>query len=146
MEAEIERMNNELAVRTDYESDSYMELIEKVALMSEKFYAIDMTHFEEDVEKALLGLGFERSDFDRPSDQRFQRRMAHAYRTGETPAPEPGRPAAGRADQPPGHRIHPMAGGFPHQQCQGSGSHQPRPEICRQHHHPHHRGDHGTYL
>ena len=67
MEAEIERMNNELAVRTDYESDSYMELIEKVALMSEKFYAIDMTHFEEDVEKALLGLGFERSDFDRPT-------------------------------------------------------------------------------
>ena len=67
MEAEIERMNNELAVRTDYESDSYMELIEKVALMSEKFYAIDMTHFEEDVKKALLGLGFERSDFDRPT-------------------------------------------------------------------------------
>ena len=67
MEAEIERMNNELAVRTDYESDSYMELIEKVALMSEKFYAIDMTHFEEDVEKALLGLGFERTDFDRPT-------------------------------------------------------------------------------
>ena len=67
MEAEIERMNNELAVRTDYESDSYMELIEKVALMSEKFYAIDMIHFEEDVEKALLGLGFERSDFDRPT-------------------------------------------------------------------------------
>ena len=67
MEAEIERMNNELAARTDYESDSYMELIEKVALMSEKFYAIDMTHFEEDVEKALLGLGFERTDFDRPT-------------------------------------------------------------------------------
>ena len=54
MEAEIERMNNELAVRTDYESDSYMELIEKVALMSEKFYAIDMTHFEEDDEREIL--------------------------------------------------------------------------------------------
>ena len=54
MEKEIEAMNNELATRTDYESDSYMELIEKVAAMSEKFYAIDMTHFEEDVEKALL--------------------------------------------------------------------------------------------
>ena len=67
MEAEIERMNNELATRTDYESDSYMELIEKVASMSEKFYAIDMTHFEEDVEKALLGLGFERTDFNRPT-------------------------------------------------------------------------------
>lgn len=67
MEEEIERMNNELATRTDYESDSYMELIEKVAAMSEKFYAIDMTHFEEDVEKALLGLGFIREDFNRPT-------------------------------------------------------------------------------
>lgn len=67
MEEEIERMNNELATRTDYESDSYMELIEKVAAMSEKFYAIDMIHFEEDVEKALLGLGFMREDFNRPT-------------------------------------------------------------------------------
>lgn len=65
MEAEIDAMNQELATRTDYESDSYMSLIEKVATMSEKFYAIDMTHFEEDVEKALLGLGFKRSDFSR---------------------------------------------------------------------------------
>ena len=69
MEAEIEAMNNELATRTDYESDSYMELIEKVSAVSEKFYAIDMTHFEEDVEKALLGLGFERSDFNRPTSE-----------------------------------------------------------------------------
>ena len=67
MEGEIEALNNELAVRTDYESDEYMALIEKVATMSEKFYAIDLTHFEEDVEKALLGLGFERSDFNRPT-------------------------------------------------------------------------------
>lgn len=67
MEEEIERMNNELATRTDYESDSYMALIEKVAAMSEKFYAIDMTHFEEDVEKDLLGLGFLREDFNRPT-------------------------------------------------------------------------------
>ena len=65
MEAEIEAMNRELAERTDYESNDYMVLIEKVALVSEKFYAIDLTHFEEDVEKTLLGLGFERSDFDR---------------------------------------------------------------------------------
>lgn len=67
METEIEQMNNELATRTDYESDSYMALIEKVAALSEKFYAIDLTHFEEDVEKTLLGLGFERSDFHRPT-------------------------------------------------------------------------------
>ena len=67
MEKEIEVMNQELAIRTDYESEDYMALIEKVATMSEKFYAIDLTHFEEDVEKALLGLGFERSDFTRPT-------------------------------------------------------------------------------
>lgn len=69
MEREIETMNEELASRSDYESDSYMALIEKVAAASEKFYAIDMTHFEEDVEKALLGLGFERSDFGRPTSE-----------------------------------------------------------------------------
>ena len=69
MEAEIEAMNNELATRTDYDSDSYMQLIEKVSAVSEKFYAIDLTHFEEDVEKALLGLGFERSDFGRPTSE-----------------------------------------------------------------------------
>ena len=65
MEAEIDRMNKELETRTDYESDSYMELIEQVSALSEKFYAIDATNYEEDVEKALLGLGFTREDFDR---------------------------------------------------------------------------------
>ena len=65
MEQEIEEINHQLETRTDYESDSYMELIEKVSTMSEKYYAIDLTHYEEDVEKALLGLGFERTDFDK---------------------------------------------------------------------------------
>ena len=67
MEREIEALNAQLMERTDYESDDYMALIEQVAAMSEKFYAIDLTHFEEDVEKMLLGLGFERSDFARPT-------------------------------------------------------------------------------
>ena len=69
MEAEIEALNKELAERTDYESDSYMALIEQVASMSEKFYAIDLIHFEEDVEKALLGLGFEREDFNKQTSE-----------------------------------------------------------------------------
>ncbi|MBR5481979.1 MAG: ABC-F family ATP-binding cassette domain-containing protein [Bacteroidaceae bacterium] len=69
VEKEIERMNEELTQRTDYESDSYMQLIEQVSQLSEKFYAIDMTHFEENVEKTLLGLGFERSDFNKPTSQ-----------------------------------------------------------------------------
>ncbi len=69
IEKEIEEINEQLATRTDYESESYMALIEKVSAMSEKFYAIDMTHFEENVEKTLLGLGFERTDFDKPTSE-----------------------------------------------------------------------------
>ena len=65
LEAEIEHLTREIAERTDYESDSYMELIENVSALSEKFYAIDSTNYEEDVEKALLGLGFVREDFNR---------------------------------------------------------------------------------
>ena len=68
-EAEINRINEELTVRTDYESDEYMALIERVSALSEKFYAIDMTHFEEDVEKTLLGLGFKREEFGRPTSE-----------------------------------------------------------------------------
>ena len=57
MEAQIDRLNKELETRTDYESDSYMALIEEVSALSEKFYSIDATNYEEDVEKSLLGLG-----------------------------------------------------------------------------------------
>lgn len=67
MEAEIEQLNKELAERTDYESDSYMELIEKVSTLSEKFYSIEQTNYEADVEKTLLGLGFTREDFNQPT-------------------------------------------------------------------------------
>ncbi|MCE9108136.1 ABC-F family ATP-binding cassette domain-containing protein [Bacteroides pyogenes] len=65
MEAQIDRLNKELETRTDYESDSYMALIEEVSTLSEKFYSIDATNYEEDMEKALLGLGFAREDFGR---------------------------------------------------------------------------------
>ena len=73
MEAEINRLNKELETRTDYESDSYMELIENVSALSEKFYAIDSTNYEEDVEKALLGLGFNREDFNRQTSEMCRR-------------------------------------------------------------------------
>ena len=68
-ENEIERINKELETRTDYESEEYMALIEQVSALSEKFYAIDMTNFEEDIEKTLMGLGFERSDFQRQTSE-----------------------------------------------------------------------------
>ena len=69
IQAEIDRINNQLSTRTDYESPGYMLLIEKLSALSERFYAIDSTHFDEHVEKTLLGLGFQRSDFNRPTSQ-----------------------------------------------------------------------------
>lgn len=69
MEQEIDDLNKQLAERTDYESDSYMELIERVSTLSEKFYSIDNTNYEEDVEKTLLGLGFLRDDFQKPTSE-----------------------------------------------------------------------------
>lgn len=67
MEKRIEDLNRQLTERTDYDSPAYFKLIEDVSALSEKFYSIDMTHFEADVEKTLLGLGFKREDFVRPT-------------------------------------------------------------------------------
>ena len=67
MEKEIERLNQQLTERTDYDSPEYYKLIEDVSALSEKFYSIDSTHYEADVEKVLLGLGFQREDFNRPT-------------------------------------------------------------------------------
>ena len=69
IEREIESINNELTVRTDYDSDEYMGLIEKVTALSEKFYRIDMTNYQEDVERTLMGLGFVRSDLTRQTSE-----------------------------------------------------------------------------
>lgn len=69
MDAAIERMNNELAERTDYDSDSYQELIERVAQKTELRSLMQGDHIEAEIEKTLMGLGFERSDFDRPTSE-----------------------------------------------------------------------------
>jgi len=65
MKNEIEDLNKQLEVRTDYDSDEYMKIIERVAELGEKYYAIEETNFDAEVEKALLGLGFKRIDFTR---------------------------------------------------------------------------------
>ena len=67
MEKKIEELNQQLMERTDYDSPEYYKLIEEVSTLSEKYYSIDTTHFEADVEKILLGLGFNREDFQRPT-------------------------------------------------------------------------------
>ena len=69
MEAEIAALNKELETRTDYESDSYMELIERVSTLSEKFYSIEEINYDADIEKTLLGLGFTREDFARQTSE-----------------------------------------------------------------------------
>ncbi len=67
MKTEIDSLNDQLTTRTDYESDDYMKLIERVSELSEKFYSIEEVNYEAEVEKVLKGLGFEREDFNRPT-------------------------------------------------------------------------------
>ena len=67
MRDEIEAINQELTVRTDYESDEYYKLIERVSEISEKFYSIEEINYDGEVEKVLKGMGFEREDFTRPT-------------------------------------------------------------------------------
>jgi len=69
MEHEIEALNLEMSTRTDYESDSYYALIESVSILSEKFYAIEEINYDAEVEKILIGLGFKREDFSRPTSE-----------------------------------------------------------------------------
>jgi ATP-binding cassette, subfamily F, member 3 len=69
MKAEIDEINDQLTVRTDYESDEYMKLIERVSDLSEKFYAIEEINYEAEVEKILTGLGFAREDFSRQTSE-----------------------------------------------------------------------------
>lgn len=69
MKAEMDAINEELTVRTDYESDAYMKLIERVSDLSEKYYAIEEINYHAEVEKILLGLGFLREDFTRPTSE-----------------------------------------------------------------------------
>lgn len=67
MEKQIEDLNRQLTERTDYDSPEYFKLIEDVSALSEKYYSIDLTHFEADVEKILIGLGFKREELHRPT-------------------------------------------------------------------------------
>ncbi len=65
MKAEMDSLNTELETRTDYDSDDYMKIIQKVSDLGEKYYAIEEVNYDAEVEKALRGLGFKREDFTR---------------------------------------------------------------------------------
>jgi ATP-binding cassette, subfamily F, member 3 len=69
MKSEIDEINEQLTIRTDYESNAYMKLIERVSDLSEKYYAIEEVNYEAEVEKILTGLGFAREDFNRQTSE-----------------------------------------------------------------------------
>ncbi|MEZ4876897.1 MAG: ABC-F family ATP-binding cassette domain-containing protein [Flavobacterium sp.] len=69
MKADIDDINEQLTIRTDYESDEYMKLIERVSDLSEKFYAIEEINYEAEIEKILKGLGFTAEDFKRQTSE-----------------------------------------------------------------------------
>lgn len=69
MKKQIDELNKQLETRTDYESDEYARIIEQVSELSEKFYSIEEVNYDAEVEKTLLGLGFLRSDFTRPTSE-----------------------------------------------------------------------------
>ena len=69
MEQEIERLNNELALRDDYESAEYHQLIEDYTHLNEQYTMMGGSHYEAEIERALMGLGFRRSDFNRPTSE-----------------------------------------------------------------------------
>jgi ATP-binding cassette subfamily F protein 3 len=69
MKEEMDRLNQALETRTDYESDDYMKLIQKASDLGEKYYALEEINYEAEVEKALAGLGFKREDFHRQTSE-----------------------------------------------------------------------------
>lgn len=69
MQKELERMNQELADRTDYESEDYHKLIDRFTHENERFLMMGGTNFHAEIERTLVGLGFKREDFDRPTSE-----------------------------------------------------------------------------
>lgn len=69
MKERVDKLNEELAQRTDYESDSYMELVQKFTTEHERYMMMGADNYEAEMERTLTGLGFERTDFDRPTSE-----------------------------------------------------------------------------
>ena len=69
MEREINRLNGELAERTDYESEAYHKIIDQVTHLSEQFQMAGGNNYHAELERTLLGLGFTREDFNRPTSE-----------------------------------------------------------------------------
>ena len=69
MQAELDRLNQQMAERTDYESESYQQLIDRFTHLNEHFLLMGGTNYRAELERTLQGLGFSRSDFGRPTSE-----------------------------------------------------------------------------
>lgn len=69
LKAEVERLNNQMVERTDYESEEYHALIDRFTRESERYQMMGGGNYQAELEQALLGLGFRREDFDRPTSE-----------------------------------------------------------------------------
>lgn len=69
LQADLERMNQQLAERTDYESEEYHKLIDRFTHENDRFLMMGGTNFTAEIERTLMGLGFSREDFDRPTSE-----------------------------------------------------------------------------
>ncbi|WP_299096067.1 ABC-F family ATP-binding cassette domain-containing protein [uncultured Winogradskyella sp.] len=69
MRDEMDALNKQLETRTDYESEDYMKIIERVSDLGEKYYALEEVNYTAEVEKALKGLGFKPKDFNKPTSE-----------------------------------------------------------------------------
>ena len=69
MQERLDRMNRELSERTDYESDNYMRLVERYTEAHDRFQMMGAGNYEAEMERTLIGLGFERTDFERPTNE-----------------------------------------------------------------------------
>ena len=108
----IDRMNRQLAERTDYESDDYMQLVERFTQEHERYQLMGADNYEAEMERTLTGLGFERADFERPTSE-FSGGWRMRIELAKILLAAARRAAARRAHQPPRHRVHTVAGAVP---------------------------------
>ena len=126
LKAEIDAVNNEIASRTDYESESYAKLIEHVTTLNEHLVMMGSENCDAEMEKTLVGLGFNRSDFDRPTSE-----FSGGWRQRLHPAPLP--------LSPPPRLPHPRP--TPHPPPPTPPTTKPRRSTENRKNHPHHHAD-----